>query len=637
MIKKAIIYSIIIILATSYSLTLADRTPLPTPIVTIRYVGGLGPGNYTTILDAINDSSAGDTVFVYAGVYYEKFDYFTSLNLIGENRDTTIIDGSGTGIIVNIWNSTISGFTIQNGTRGIQSWSTRVTNTRIRWNDIGIALAENSNDNLIKDNLIESNNWGVASIQEKNMGNGNRFLNNTIFHNNFWNNSGLNAHDFIGSGVSWDKGYPTGGNYWDDYTGEDTYNGPYQNLSGSDGIGDTPYQISNSSGEVYDDYPLMNPCEQNPPIFGTPTPTNGSINKPLSLTWSISINDPEGNRFSWTIQCSNGQTNNGHAVTNGTKTLALSGLAYSTTYKVWVNATDGSGTYTREWFTFTTKESGGSTPPQENEKPIADLSAGEPYQSYVNTAITFDGSASTDTDGNITLWQWTFGDGNTATGEIVQHTYTLQGNYTVTLTVKDDDEAQDTDTTTAIITLPNSSPTKPIITGPTAGKQKTSYVFTVSSTDADDNMLQYMIDWGDTNTTTSNMIPNGTQYIINHTWINAGIYMVKVKVTDNQSESDETRMIVLIDIKYVSGLGYLIDNNSDSIYDTFYSNTTGKETSVEFKDGAYLIDVDNDGKWEYTYDSVEGLTDYTEKTPGFELVLLVCSFIFIIIWRRRRM
>lgn len=96
----------------------------------------------------------------------------------------------------------------------------------------------------------------------------------------------------------------------------------------------------------------------NPPIFGTPSPTNGSTGNPLSFVWSIPINDPEGNNFSWTIQCSNGLVNSGNGATNGTKTLSLSGLVYSKNYKVWVNATDtgGSGNYTRKRYTFTTKQ-----------------------------------------------------------------------------------------------------------------------------------------------------------------------------------------------------------------------------------------------------------------------------------------
>jgi hypothetical protein len=100
-----------------------------------------------------------------------------------------------------------------------------------------------------------------------------------------------------------------------------------------------------------------------PPVFGTPSPANGSTGNLLSFTWSIPINDPDSNTFSWSIQCSNGQTNSGTGATNGTKTLSLSGLTLSTTYIVWVNATDpgGSGLYTRKWYTFTTLSD--STPP----------------------------------------------------------------------------------------------------------------------------------------------------------------------------------------------------------------------------------------------------------------------------------
>jgi hypothetical protein len=49
----------------------------------------------------------------------------------------------------------------------------------------------------------------------------------------------------------WDNDYPSGGNYWSDYSGVDFNSGPYQNLTANDGIGDTPYTI--------DRYPLMAP------------------------------------------------------------------------------------------------------------------------------------------------------------------------------------------------------------------------------------------------------------------------------------------------------------------------------------------------------------------------------------------
>ncbi len=53
--------------------------------------------------------------------------------------------------------------------------------------------------------------------------------------------------------VVWNKEYPTGGNYWDVYNGTDEYSGPDQNVTGSDGFGDTPYEAD----LVVDQYPLM--------------------------------------------------------------------------------------------------------------------------------------------------------------------------------------------------------------------------------------------------------------------------------------------------------------------------------------------------------------------------------------------
>jgi len=52
----------------------------------------------------------------------------------------------------------------------------------------------------------------------------------------------------------WDNGYPSGGNYWSDYTDVDLYSGSYQNETGSDGIWDHPYIIDQSNN---DNYPLV--------------------------------------------------------------------------------------------------------------------------------------------------------------------------------------------------------------------------------------------------------------------------------------------------------------------------------------------------------------------------------------------
>ena len=79
----------------------------------------------------------------------------------------------------------------------------------------------------------------------------------TYYHNDFMNNSDT-SHSFRSAPDEWDLGYPGGGNYWSNYTGYDNLSGPDQNLSGPDGIGDTPIVIDDE-GNV-DHYPLMSRC-----------------------------------------------------------------------------------------------------------------------------------------------------------------------------------------------------------------------------------------------------------------------------------------------------------------------------------------------------------------------------------------
>ncbi len=80
------------------------------------YVGGFGPGNYTTIQAAINDANDGDTVFVFNGTYYGHVNINKSIQLLGQDKNTTIISGyiAYTVSIVSDW-VFMSQFTIQNG------------------------------------------------------------------------------------------------------------------------------------------------------------------------------------------------------------------------------------------------------------------------------------------------------------------------------------------------------------------------------------------------------------------------------------------------------------------------------------------------------------------------------------------
>jgi parallel beta-helix repeat protein len=137
-----------LILDTTASSNISDDT---------LYVGGSGEGNYTTIQEAINDAVDGDTVFVYAysSPYYENVVVNKSIFLIGEDKDTTVIDGQQTfdsDVILIIADFvTIQGFTIKGGRySGIQ---------------LGKYKGIYSNNNIIEGNIITENSGNGIRLE----------------------------------------------------------------------------------------------------------------------------------------------------------------------------------------------------------------------------------------------------------------------------------------------------------------------------------------------------------------------------------------------------------------------------------------------------------------------------------------
>ena len=136
------------------------------------YVGGRGFGNYSYIQDAIDNSSDGDIIFVYndSSPYYENIIVDKSINLIGEDKDTTVIDGNNSGYVIYVsadWVN-ISGFTIQNTSDwffdyGIDINSNNCTvkgNNIISHNNAGLRL-RNSNNNNILGNYFSQNYYSI--------------------------------------------------------------------------------------------------------------------------------------------------------------------------------------------------------------------------------------------------------------------------------------------------------------------------------------------------------------------------------------------------------------------------------------------------------------------------------------------
>ena len=111
--KKGSLVVVFLVLVSAFYATLTT-VPLTAKATTL-YVGGAGPGNYTTIQDAMNASSAGDTIYVYSGIYFEHVPVNKTLSLVGEDKNTTIVDGGGNGNVVKVtadWVN-ITGFSVR--------------------------------------------------------------------------------------------------------------------------------------------------------------------------------------------------------------------------------------------------------------------------------------------------------------------------------------------------------------------------------------------------------------------------------------------------------------------------------------------------------------------------------------------
>lgn len=137
----------------------------------------------------------------------------------------------------------------------------RVTNNSFISNfGPGIQIAYNSNNITVSHNDIKANNLG---LEMDSFVSGSHPVDISIFHNNFMSNLIQAADD---QDYYWDNGYPTGGNYWSDYSGSDAKNGPDQNIPGADGIGDMAYTNINGTSISRDRYPFMDSLDLDFPI-----------------------------------------------------------------------------------------------------------------------------------------------------------------------------------------------------------------------------------------------------------------------------------------------------------------------------------------------------------------------------------
>jgi chitodextrinase len=211
------------------------------------------------------------------------------------------------------------------------------------------------------------------------------------------------------------------------------------------------------------------------------------------------------------------------------QTTRDTGRAASTAYAYTVAAVDNAGNASAQ-----SGAAGATTPACANQPPVAN--AGPDVYTQSLTTNTFNGSASSDADGSIASYAWSFGDGASASGATVSHAYAAPGNYTVTLTVTDNRATTDTDTAT--VSASNRAPTA------NAGPDKSgtagvalSFASTGSS-DPDGTITTYSWTFGDGGTA-AGANPN-------HAYATPGTYIARLTVTDDDgAQSSDTATVTI--------------------------------------------------------------------------------------------
>jgi len=222
--------------------------------------------------------------------------------------------------------------------------------------------------------------------------------------------------------------------------------------------------------------------------------------------------DPDGTIVSYSWDFGDGNTATGVTVSHG--------YADNGSYVVTLTVTDNDGATDIITATKTVK----------NRPPVANFT--EPAHTvYSSENIHFDASESHDPDGTIVSYSWDFGDGNTATGVSVSHSYAASGEYTVTLTVTDDDGA--TDIITATKTVKNRAPVASFTeTAEVVDTEETISFDASDSSDPDGTIVDYLWDFGDGT--------EGSGVSVQHAYSQDGTYTVTLTVTDNDGATDTT-------------------------------------------------------------------------------------------------
>jgi PKD repeat protein len=239
-----------------------------------------------------------------------------------------------------------------------------------------------------------------------------------------------------------------------------------------------------------------------PPIAAFTSSCNG-----LTCSFTSTSSDPDGTiaSYRWTF----GDGTPAVTTQNTSHTYAAAG-----TYSVTLTVTDNQGA--------TGSTSGNVTVSPSNQPPVAN------FTSSCNALTCSFTSTSSDADGTIASYRWTFGDGTPAvTTQNASHTYAAAGTYTVTLTVTDNQGATSSTSRSVGVNPPNQPP----VANFTSSCNALTCSFTSTSSDPDGAIASYRWTFGDGT-------PAVTTQNASHTYTAAGTYTVTLTVTDNEGATN---------------------------------------------------------------------------------------------------
>ena len=488
----------------------------------------VGPGgppiyDFSKINDAITYANESDIIHVYNGMYSENIVINKTITLIGESVGSTIIlsaNANKNTIEVLTDYTNISGFTIKNlgGSYACLQLNLanfcQIYNNRLENGENSIYLI-NSNDNEIKDNTVENNKNGIYlwtsntnTIRNNKIQNNDIYgvfissssSENTIFLNDFSKNFGANSRD--DGNNNWNDS--SQGNYWDDYNDYD---------ENKNGIGDNPYLISGSGGNL-DYYPLGDFLSASLPVayidFISPNPSP----KGETISFSGHGSSPDGiiESYEW---------NSDNTLISSSESFSSSTLqpgAHTISFRV----KDDKETWSEKVY-----ETLIINPNQKPNAYILNPSGSALFGETVN----FSGYG-VDPDGEIIGYSW-----RSAPSFITNtnSSFTLNDlpvqNYTIYFKVKDNENLWSTEYSTTLLILSNTTqqnaPPVADAKGPYAGLVNQSIIFDASlSFDPDsEDVLFYHWDFGDG--------AISEEQTIGHIYNTSGNYTVELAVIDD--------------------------------------------------------------------------------------------------------